>query len=334
MPSNGDKTNPARRAWLRLAAGAAAFSAAPRIVRAQTQAYPNRPVRFVVPYPAGGLSDIVARLIGQWLTDRLGQPFIVENKPGASSNLGTEFVARAAPDGYTLINLSSTNTINATMYEKLSFDFLRDIAPVASLVRLNYVMEVNPSVPATTVPEFIAYAKANPGKLSYASTGIGTPAHVATELFKLMTRTDIVHVPYRGAAQALPDLIGGRVQVMFDNMAVSLEHIRAGRVRALAVASAKRVGALPDLPTVSETLPGFEASAMNGIGAPRGTPAEVIERLNREINAALTDPAIRTRLTTLGLEVLPGSAADLGTLLADETAKWGKVVKFAGIKMD
>jgi tripartite-type tricarboxylate transporter receptor subunit TctC len=321
-----------RRQFQQLAASAVALPAISRIAAAQT--YPAQPVRLMVGFAAGQAIDILARLIGQSLTEQLSQQFVIENKPGAGGNIATESVARATADGYTLLVIGANNPINSTLYDKLSFDLLRDFAPVAGIYRVFQVMVVNPAFPARTVPEFIAYAKANPGKLSYASTGIGTPAHVSTELLKLMTGVDIVHVPYRGAAQALPDLIGGRVQVMFDNIAPSLEHIRAGRVRAIAVASAKRLDILPGISTVNETLPGFEASAINGIGAPRGTPADIVERLNREINAGLADATIRTRLSDLGLEVISGSAADLGKLLAAETEKWAKVVKFAGIKAE
>ena len=287
---------PHRRRFLHLAAGAAVLPVVSRVARAQ--AYPSRPVRIVVPFPAAGLSDIVTRLIGQWLSERLATPFVIENRPGAGSNLGTEVVVNAPPDGYTLLYLSSANATNATMYEKLNFNFIRDIAPVASLVRFPYVLEVNPSVPVKTVPELIAYAKANPGKLSIASAGTGTPAHIAGELFKQTTGIDMVHVPYRGAALALTDLIGGQVQVMIDNMAASLEHIRAGRLRALAVTTATRLETLPDLPTVGEFVPGFEASSMNGLGAPKRTPAEIVDKLNKEINAALRIPKSRRGLPT------------------------------------
>ena len=293
---------PHRRRFLHLAAGAAMLPVGSRVARAQ--AYPSRPVRIVVPFPAAGLSDIVTRLVGQWLSERLGTPFVIENRPGAASNLGTEIVVNAPPDGYTLLNLSSANATNATMYEKLNFDFIRDIAPVASLVRFPYVLEVNPSVPIRSVPELIAYAKANPGKLSIASAGTGTPAHIAGELFKMMTGVDMVHIPYRGAALALTDLLGGQVQVMIDNMAASLEHIRAGRLRALAVTTASRLEMLPDVPTVGEFVPGFEASSMNGLGAPKHTPTEIVDKLNQEINAALADPKIKARIVDLGLTPL------------------------------
>ena len=323
---------PHRRRFLCLAAGAAVLPVVSRAARAQ--AYPSRPVRIVVPFPAAGLSDIVTRLIGLWLSERLGTPFVIENRPGAASNLGTEVVVNAPPDGYTLLNLSSANATNATMYEKLNFDFIRDIAPVASLVRFPYVLEVNPSVPIRSVPELIAYAKANPGKLSIASAGTGTPAHIAGELFKMMTGVDMVHVPYRGAALALTDLLGGQVQVMIDNMAASLAHIRAGRLRALAVTTATRLEVLPDLPTVGEFVPGFEASSMNGVGAPKRTPTEIVDKLNKEINTALADPKIKARIADLALTPLVGSPADLEKLIADETEKWAKVIRAANLKAD
>jgi tripartite-type tricarboxylate transporter receptor subunit TctC len=321
---------PHRRRVLHLAAAAALVPVVSHVARAQ--AYPSRPVRIIVPFPAAGLSDIVTRLIGQWLSERLATPFVIENRPGAASNLGTEVVVNAPPDGYTLLNLSSANATNATMYDNLNFNFIRDIAPDASLVRFPYVLEVNPSVPVSSVPELIAYAKANPGKLSIASAGTGTPAHIAGELFKETTGIDMVHVPYRGAALALTDLIGGQVQVMIDNMAASLEHIRAGRLRALAVTTATRLEPLPDLPTVGEFVPGFEASSMNGLGAPKRTPAEIVDKLNKEINAALADPKIKARIADLGLTPLVGSPADLEKLIADETEKWGKVIRAANIK--
>ena len=321
---------PHRRYFLHLAAAAAVLTVVSRVARAQI--YPSRPVRIVVPFPPAGLSDIVTRLIGLWLSERLGTPFVIENRPGAASNLGTEVVVNAPPDGYTLLNLSSANATNATMYEKLNFDFIRDIAPVASLVRFPYVLEVNPSVPIRSVPELIAYAKANPGKLSIASAGTGTPAHIAGELFKMMTGVDMVHVPYRGAALALTDLLGGQVQVMIDNMAASLAHIRAGRLRALAVTTATRLEVLPDLPTVGEFVPGFEASSMNGVGAPKRTPTEIVDKLNKEINTALADPKIKARIADLALTPLVGSPAGLEKLIADETEKWAKVIRAANIK--
>jgi tripartite-type tricarboxylate transporter receptor subunit TctC len=319
-----------RRRFLHLAAGAAAQPAVSRIARAQT--YPTRPVRVIVPFPPGGLSDLVARLLGEWLSEHLGQPFVIENRPGVGSNLGTEVVVKAAADGYTLLVLGSPNAINATLYDKLNFNFIRDVAPVASLIRLPNVMEVNPSVPAKTVLQFIAYAKANPGKLNMASSGIGGVSHVAGELFKMMTGVDMVHVPYRGAALALPDLMSGRVQVMFDNAASSIEYIRAGRLRALAVTTARRSEVLPDLPTVGEFVPSYEASTFVGIGAPRNTPAEISGKLNVEVNAALADPKMKARLADLGGTALPGSPADFGQLIAEETEKWGKVIRAANIK--
>jgi len=319
-----------RRRFLLLATGAAALPAVSRIARAQT--YPTRPVRLIVGFAAGGPTDILARLMGQWLSQRLGQPFIVENRAGAGSNIATEMVVNAAADGHTLLLIAPANTINATLYDRLNFNFIRDIAPVAGILRTFYVMEVNPSVPAKTVPEFITYAKANPGKISMASAGSGTPQHVAGELFKMITGIDMIHVPYRGAAPALTDLLGGQVQVMFDNLTSSLEYIRAGKLRPLAVTTVTRSEALPDVPTVGDFVPGFEASGAFGVGAPKGTPAGIIERLNQEINAGLVDPRIRARLTDLGGMVLAGSPADFGKLIAEETEKWAKVVKFSGAR--
>jgi tripartite-type tricarboxylate transporter receptor subunit TctC len=321
-----------RRNFLYLAAGAAALPAVSRIAWAQT--YPTRPVRVIVGITPGGATDIVARLMGQWLSERLGQQFVIENRPGAGTNIGTEIVVRAPADGYTLLLVSSDSAINATLYEKLSFNFIRDIAPVAGIVRLPFFMLVNPSVPAKTVPEFIAYAKANPGKINMASPGIGTTPHLAGELFKTMAGLNLVHVPYRGGAPALTDLISGQVQVMFLSPAASIEYIRSGRLRALAVTSATRWEGLPDLPTVVDFLPGYEASAWFGIGAPKNTPSEIIDKLNTEINAALSDPKLKARLADLGGKVLPGSSTDFGKLIADETEKWGKVIKFTGIKAD
>lgn len=321
-----------RRQFLHLAAGAVALPAVSQIAMAQT--YPTRPVHIIVPFPAGGPTDILARLMGQWLSERLGQPFVIENRPGAGGNIGTEAVVRASPDGYTLLLVGAFNAINATLYEKLNFNFIRDIAPVGSIMRAVYVMEVNPSVPAKTVPEFIAYAKANPGKLNMASAGNGTPQHVSGELFKMMAGINMTHVPYRGSAPALTDLLGGHVQVMFDNMTSSLEYIRAGKLRPLAVTTATRSVALPDIPTVGDFVPGFEASAQFGLGAPRNTPVDVIEKLNKEINAGLADPKIKARLADFGGTVLALSPADFGKLIADETEKWGKVVKFSGAKPD
>jgi tripartite-type tricarboxylate transporter receptor subunit TctC len=319
-----------RRRFLRLAAATAALPAASRI--AWAQAYPTRPVRFIVAFAAGGTNDIVARLIGQGLSERLGQPVIIENRPGAGSNIGTEVVVRAPPDGYTLLMAGTPNAINATLYEKLNFNFIRDIAPVAAIVRVPNVMVVHPSVPAKTVPEFVAYAKANPGKLTMASPGNGTSGHISGELFKMMTGVNILHVPYRGGAPAVTDLIGGQVQVLFSPMPSMGAYIRAGTLRALAVTGATRADVLPDIPTVIEFVPGYEASTWFGVGAPKGTPAGIIEKLNNDINAGLADPKTRERLTDEGGTVLPGSPAELAKLIADETEKWAKVVKFAGLK--
>ena len=321
-----------RRNFLHLAAGAAALPALSRFAWAQT--YPTRPVRLVVTTPAGGSPDIIARLIGQWISERLGQPIVVDNRSGASGNIGTEIVVRAPPDGYTLLMALSLNAINASLYDNLPFNFIRDTAPVASIASIPLVMEVNPSVPAKTVPEFIAYAKANPGKLTMASSGVGTPLHVSGELFKMMAGVDMVHVPYRGEALALPDLISGQVQVLFGVMPASLGYIRAGKLRALAVTTAKRQEALPDVPTVGEFLPGFEARGWYGVVVPKATPTEIVEKLNKEINAALADPNMKKRLTDLGAAVFAGSPADFGKFIADETEKWAKVIKFAGIKAE
>jgi tripartite-type tricarboxylate transporter receptor subunit TctC len=320
------------RQFLQLAGAAAVAPALPRIARAQT--YPTRPVRLVVGFPPGGSTDTIARIIGQWLSERLGQPFIIENRPGAGSNIATEAVVRAPPDGYTLLLVFSANAINATLYDKLNFNFIRDIAPVAPIVRFSNVMVVNPSVPAKTVPEFIAYAKANPGKLNMASGGNGTPAHVAVELFKMMTGVDIVHVPYRGAAPALTDLLGGQVQLMFPTVSGSIEYVRAGKLRALAVTTASRWEELPDLPTMGEFVPGYEASSWYGMGAPKNTPAEIIDKLNAEINAGLADPKMKARLADLGGTALVGSPAEFGKLIAEETEKWGKVIRVAHIKAE
>jgi tripartite-type tricarboxylate transporter receptor subunit TctC len=322
-----------RRTFLHLAAGAAALPA--RSSFAWAQAYPTRPVRIVVGFAAGGGADIVARLLGQWLSERLGQPFVIENRPGAGSNIGTETVVRAAPDGYTLLMvILPANAINATLYDKLNFNFIRDIAPVASLTRDPNVMVVNPSFPAKTVPEFIAYAKANPGKINMASSGAGSAQHVAGELFKGMTGIQMNHVPYRGAAPALTDLLSGQVQVFFDVLTSSIEHIKAGRLRALAVTTAKRSEALPDIPTVAEFISGYEASNIRGVGAPKNTPVEIVDKLNREINAALVDPAVKAKLAELGSTGLVSSAADFGKLVADETEKWGNVIRAANIKAE
>ena len=303
-----------------------------RIARAQ--AYPSRPVRIIVGFAAGGPADVIARLIGQSLSERLGQPIIVENRPGAAGNIGTEIGVRAPPDGYTLLMALSVNAINAAVYEKLPFNFIRDAAPVASIASIPLIMEVNPSVPVKTVPEFIAYAKANPGKINMASAGIGSPQHVAGELFKMMAGINMVHVPYRGEGLALPDLISGQVQAMFSVMSASLGYIKAGKLRALAVTTAKRQELLPDVSTVGEFLPGYEARGWYGIVVPKATPVNIIEKLNQEINTALADPTMKTRLTDLGCAVFAGSPADFGKFIAEETEKWAKVVKFAGIKAD
>jgi tripartite-type tricarboxylate transporter receptor subunit TctC len=321
-----------RRHFLHLAAGAAALPAVSRIARAQ--AYPSRPVRIVVGFPPGGGADITARLIGQWLSERLGQPFVVENRPGAGGNISTEAVVRAPADGYTLLLVTSPNAISATLYDNLHFNFIRDIAPVAGLTRDPNVLEVSLLVPAKTVPEFIAYAKANPGKINYASTGIGTPQHVAGELFKVMAGVNLVHVPYRGAAPAMTDLIAGQVQVMFDVATSSIGQIKAGKVRALAVTGAARSEALPDLPTLSDFVPGYEASNFRGVGAPRNTPAEIVDKLYKEISAGLADPKVKTRIADLAAVPLPMTPIEFGKLIAEETEKWGKVIKFAGIKAE
>src|SRR6266516_1083121 len=319
-----------RRQFLHLAASAAALSGVSRIARAQ--AYPTRPVRIVVPFAPAGTTDILARLIGPWLSGRLGQQFVVENRPGGGSNIGTEAVVRAPPDGHTLLMTVPSPTINATLYDRLNFDFLRDIAPVVGIIRLPFVMVVNPSVPAKTVPEFTAYAKANPGKINLGSPGIGTPGHVAGELFKMMAGIDLVHVPYRGGGPVMTDLLGGQVQVLFGSTSLTIEQIRAGQLRPLAVTTAMRWEGLPDIPTVAEFVPGYEASIWFGVGAPKATPAEIVDKLNREINAGLAQPKISARLADMGGVLLSGSPAEFGKFLADETEKWGKVVRFTGIK--
>jgi len=321
-----------RRRFLRVAAGAAALAAAPRIAGAQT--YPTRAVRLIIGYPPGGSADLTARLVGQWLSERLGQPVVVESRPGAGTNIATEAVVHAPPDGYTLLLVAPANAINATLYEKLNHDFIRDIAPVAGLIRFPNVMEVNPSVPAKTVPEFIAYAKANPGKINMASSGNGSTIHVSGELFKMMAGIDMVHVPYRGGAPALTDMLGGQVQVMFDNLPTSIEYIRAGKLRPLAVTSATRSELLPEVPTVADFVPGYESSAWYGVGAPRNTPVEIIDRLNKEINAVLADPRMKARVADMGATLVAGLPAEFGKLVADETEKWGNVVKFSGAKAD
>jgi tripartite-type tricarboxylate transporter receptor subunit TctC len=321
-----------RRKFLNLAAGAAALPALSRIASAQT--YPTRPVRIVVGYAAGGSADIVARLIGQPLSERLGQQFIVENRLGAATNIATEAVVRAPPDGYTLLLVTPANAINATLYEKLNFNFIRDIAPVASIDREPTVMVVNSSFPAKTIPEFIAYAKDNPGKINMASPGIGSISHIAGELFKAMTGVNMIHVPYRGGAPATTDLLGGQVQVFFATLPVAGEYIKAGKLRALAVSSATGVEVLPDVPTMGEFVPGYDANSWYGVVAPKKTPVEIIDRLNREINTSLADPGLRARLADQGTMVFTGSPADFGKFIVDETEKWEKVVKFAGIKAD
>jgi tripartite-type tricarboxylate transporter receptor subunit TctC len=321
-----------RRQFLRLAAGAAVLPAVARIAAGQT--YPTRPVRLVVGFAAGQAIDILARLIAQSLSERFGQQFIVENRLGGGGNIATEAVVRAPPDGYTLLAVGSNNMINATLYEKLNFDFIRDIALVASIYRVPQVMEVNPSFPAKTLPELIAYAKANPGKINFASAGNGSVAHVTAELFKMMAGVNMQHVPYRGAAPALTDLLGGQVHLMFDNMPSSIEHIRAGRLRPLAVTATARLEGLPDVPTVADFLPGFETSAWAGIGAPKNTPAEIIAQLNRETNAALADTKLKARVADLGGMVFPLSPAEYEKRVAEETEKWSKVVKFSGARPD
>ena len=319
-----------RRQFMRVAAAAAAFPAVSRF--AWAQAYPMRPVRLLVGFPAGGVGDIVARLIGQWLSERLGQPFVIENRPGAAGNVAAETVVKAVPDGGTLLWVTSSNAISATLYEKLSFDFMRDVAPAAGIIRTPLVMVVNPLVPAKTVFEFIAYAKANPGKINMASGGNATTAHLAGELFKMMTGVNMVHVPYRGGGPAMTDLIAGHVQVTFEPVPSSIEYIRAGKLRALAVTTTTRSEALPDIPTVGDFVPDYEASAWFGVGAPRSTPIEIIDRLNREINAGLAESKIRAKLADLGGTVLAGSPADFAKLIAEEIEKWGKVIRAANIK--
>jgi tripartite-type tricarboxylate transporter receptor subunit TctC len=299
---------------------------------ASAQTYPSRPVRVIVPFPPAGNNDLVARLIGQWLSERLGQQFIIDNRPGAGTNIGTEAVVRAPADGYTLLIAAPPSAINATLYEKLNFNFIRDTVPVASVLRAPFVMVINPLFPAKTVPELIAYAKANPGKISMASAGVGSGPHVAGELFKMMAGVDMVHVPYRGTGPALTDLIGGHVQIYFDAIPASLEHIKTGKLRALAVTSATRSEVLPDVPTLSAFLPGYEATFWAGFVAPRNTPNEIVEKLNGEINAALADSKIEARLTELGASPFPGSPGEFGNFIAQETEKWGKVVKFGGMK--
>jgi tripartite-type tricarboxylate transporter receptor subunit TctC len=321
-----------RRQFLHLAAGVAALPAMSRITRAQ--AYPTRPVRWIVGFPAGGPNDILARLMGQWLSERFGQPFVIENRPGAGTNIATEAVVKAPPDGYTLVSIGPAAAVNASLYEKLNFNFIRDIAPVAGIFRTPLVMEVNPSVPAKTVPEFIAYAKANPGKINMASPGNGSAPHMAGELFKMVAGVNVIHVPYRGEGSALTDLLGGQVQLMFPAPAATVEYVRAGKLRALAVTSSTRWEGLPDIPTMADFVPGYEASVWFGVGAPANTPNEIIDKLNKEINAALADPKIKARLAGLGGVTLRLSPAEFGKLIADETENWGKVIRAANIKLD
>jgi len=321
-----------RRRFLQLAAGAAALPAASR--SASAQAYPSQPIRIIVGFAAGSGSDIFARLMAQWLSERLGQSVLIENRPGAGGNIGTEAVVKAPPDGYTLLQWVPANAVNNSLYEKLSFNFLRDIAPVAGTARAPYVVVVNPELPVKTIPELIAHAKANPGKLNFASAGVGTGIHMAGELFKLTTGVNMVHVPYRGAAGAMTDLIGGQVQLMFDTTAASIPHIKGGKVRALAVTTATRSALLPDLPTVADTVPGYEASGPFGLGAPKDTPPAILEKLNKEINAVLADPKAKARLADLGSEPLTGTPAEIGRMLAAESDKWAKVIKAANIKVE
>ena len=322
-----------RRAFMHLAAGAAALPAVPHVARAQ--AYPSsRPVRIVVGFPAGGATDIMARLMGDWLTERLGQQFLVENKPGASGNIGIEVVAKAPADGYTLLTVVTPVAINPALFTNLPFDFMRDIAPVIYLARLAYVVVVNPSVPAATLPELIAYAKANPGKINYGSAGAGTPQNITCELFKMMSGVNLVHVPYKGGAPAVADLVAGHVQVIFAPVSEAIPHIKAGKLRALAVTPAKRLDVFPDVPSVGEFLPGYEATGFAGIGAPKATPAAIIDMLNKELNAGLADPKIKARIEELGGTVVGGTPAEFGKIISDATEKWAKVIKFAGIKAE
>jgi tripartite-type tricarboxylate transporter receptor subunit TctC len=319
-----------RRCFLRQAAAAAVLPALPRLARAET--YPSRPVHLIIGYPPGGSADMTARLFGQWLSERLGQQFVVESRPGAGTNIATQAVIRAPADGYTLLLAAPANATNPALFAKLNFDFIRDTTPVAGLIRFPDVVDVNLSLPIHTIPELIAYAKANPGQLNFASSGVGSTLHVAGELFKMMTGADIVHVPYRGGGPALIDLMSGRVQLMFDNLPTSMQFIKAGKLRPLAVTSAERAAVVPELPVVADFVPGYEASAWYGLAAPKGTPDEIVETLNREVNAILAQPAVKSQLADLGASLLPGSPADFGKLIVDETAKWGKVIRFAGIK--
>ena len=321
-----------RRNFLHLAAGAAALPALSRIARAQ--AYPSRPVHWIVSFAAGGANDIVARIVGQYLSDHLGQQFIIENRSGAGGNVGMQSVLSSVPDGYTIAFVGPNYAINPTLYEKLPFNFIRDSAPVAGLIRLANVMAVHPAVPANNVAEFIAYAKANPGKINYASGGIGTSPHLSGELLKMMTGINLVHVPYRAAASAYPDLMAGQVQMLFDNIPSSIGHIRTGKVRTLGVTGAKRVAAIPDVPTIGETVPGYEVSIWYGMAAPRGTPPEIVEKLNQAVNAVLADPKLQARLAELGGEPMPMTPAEFGKLVAEETEKWAKVIRTANIKAE
>jgi tripartite-type tricarboxylate transporter receptor subunit TctC len=321
-----------RRTFLQLGAVAAALPAASRMARAQ--GYPSRPARIIVGFPAGGATDIQARLMGQWLSERLGQQFIVENRAGASGNIGTEAAVKAPADGYTLLQIVTPNAINAALYTNLPFDFVRDVAPVICAARLAYVVVVHPSVPATTIPEFIAYAKANPGKINYGSAGHGTPQNISCELFKMMAGVNLVHVPYRGGAPATSDLVGGHLQVIFAPVSEAIEQIKAGRLRPLAVTTAKRLDVFPDLPTIGDFVPGYEASGFAGIGVPRNTPAEIIDLLNKELNAGLADARIRTRIVELGGTPLGGTPAEFGAIIAEAIEKWTRVIKFAGIKVE
>ena len=321
-----------RRQFLHLAVGTAVLPAVTRVAKAET--YPTRPVRVIVTFAAGGPNDIIARLMGQWLSERFGQQFVIENRPGAGGTIGTEVVVNAPPDGYTLVLASPANAINATLYGNLSYNFIRGIAPVAGIALAPSVMEVHPSVPAKTVPEFIAYANANPGKINMASGGIGSSQHAIGELFKMMARVDLTHVPYRGEAPALADLLGGQVQVIFGNMPSSIEYLRAGKLRPLAVTTSTRSEALPQVPTVGDFVPGYEANIWYGIGAPKSTPPEIVDKLNKEINLGLADSKLKARFAGLGAAVLAGSPADFGRFIGEETEKWAKVVKFADIKPD
>jgi tripartite-type tricarboxylate transporter receptor subunit TctC len=321
-----------RRRFLQIASAAIALPASSRLARAQ--AWPSRPVRLIIGYTPGGSADLTARLMGQWLSEKLGQSFIIENRPGGGTNIATEAVLRSPPDGYTLLLVAPANAINATLYEKLNFDFIKEVEPVAGLIRFPNVVVVNPSLPVKTIPELIAYAKENPGKLNMASSGNGSTIHMSGELFKMLTGINMVHVPYRGGAPALTDLIAGQVQVMFDNIPTCAEHVKSGKLRGLAVTSTTRSEVLPDLPTVADFLPGYEASAWYGLGAPKGTPPDIVEKLNKAVNEILADPKVKAKFSEYGAILLPGSAADFGKLLADETEKWGKVVKFSGAKVD